>query len=103
MAKMTPARAARWQKDLNKALDLVRRTYDDLGSAKVSASGTDNYSDLIDAGGSLIVVVNNIKGLVDADIQRSAISRIHARLVAASDERKRLKAERDAAKAAASA
>jgi hypothetical protein len=103
MAKMTPARAARWQKDLNKALDLVRRTYDDLGSAKVSASGTDNYSDLIDAGGLLVVVVKNLEGLVDADIQRSAISRIFTRLTAAAEERKRLKAERDAAKAAAQA
>lgn len=100
MAKMTPARALRWQKDLSKALELIERTSEDLGSAKVSATGTDNYSDLIDAGGTLVPAVRNLQGLIDADIARSPISRIHYRLVLAADERKRLKAERDAAKAA---
>lgn len=100
MAKMTAARVERWNKDLTKALSLIQRVHDDLGDAKLNTSGG-NYSDVIDIGGSLVPAIRNLTSLTSDGLADSAIARIKARVAEAAEQRKRAKAEREAAKAAA--
>ena len=50
MAKMTPARVRKWQKDLDKAAELIERATRDIGDAKVTTPGTPNHARVIDIG-----------------------------------------------------
>lgn len=100
MAKMTKARVDRWQKDLDKAASLVRKTMIDVGGAKLTTSGS-VYSNLIDLGGSLTPVLNNLELATSDQLERSAIARIRSVVVEAAERRKQAKAAKDAEKAAA--
>lgn len=101
MAKMTAARVERWQKDLAKARELMGRTQRDIGSAKLTTTGT-VYSNLIDLGGALIPALNNLDSIVLEDVQQSALHRIRLAVGKAAQDRKDAKAAKDAEKAAAS-
>lgn len=97
MAKMTQARVDRWQKDLEKAAQLVRKTAQDVGSAKLTTSGS-IYSQLVELGGLLVPMLNGLDGLTAADQDRSPLHRARTIVRRAADERK----ARRAAKAAGS-
>lgn len=98
MAKMTKARVDRWNKDLRKAAELVRKTSQDVGSAKLTTSGS-IYSGLIEVGHSLAPVVASLEIATSDD---SGVERIRKTVVDAADQRKAAKAAKDAEKAAAS-
>lgn len=100
MAKMTQARVDRWQKDLDKAEALVRKTMQDVGSAKLTTSGS-IYSALVDLGGQLIPALNALDGLTAVDQDRSPLHRVRNIVARLAQERKDRKAAKDAEKAAA--
>jgi len=96
MAKMTQARVDRWQKDLAKADELVRKTSQDVGNAKLTTSGS-IYSGLIDVGHALAPVVANLDAVTSDD---SGVARVRKVVVDAAQRRKDAKAAKDAEKAA---
>lgn len=101
MAKMTQARVERWQKDLSKAEELVRKTMQDVGAAKLTTSGS-IYSSLVDLGGQLIPALNALDGLTATDQDRSPLHRVRNTVARLAQERKDRAAAKAAEKAAAS-
>lgn len=101
MAKMTAARVERWQKDLAKANELIARTQRDIGSAKLTTSGS-IYSNLIDIGGALVPATRNLDSILLHDPAHSSLHRIRLAVNEAAERRKAAKAAKEAEKAAAS-
>lgn len=87
MAKMTGARVERWQKDLDKALQLIKRVSRDLGDAKLTTEGG-VYSNVIDSAGALVIAEQSLESLVSGDRERSGIERIRQIVFAAAASRK---------------
>lgn len=100
MAKMTAARVERWQKDLAKANQLIARTARDIGSAKLTTSGS-VYSNLINLGGHLVPAMSNLDSIVLEDVEQSALHRVRLVVAQAADTRKLAKAAKDAERVAA--
>lgn len=83
MAKMTVARAKRWDTDLKKAAELISRTQRDVGDAKLTTTGGPNQR-VIAVGASLAFTQTQIgdargatQGLV-AGLERAAAERKEA-------------------------